>query len=64
MPSVKKQIGINLRRFLNLGSSGAPAGYDEFTDGVTTMRLGVVGGVLKLWYTDDGEVINEWKIET
>lgn len=44
-------------------SSGA-TDYDEFTDGVTTMRLGVVDGILKLWYTDDGEVINEWQIET
>lgn len=59
MPSVRCQIGINFKRRL----AGA-ADYDEFTDGVTAMRLGVVDGILKLWYTDDGEVINEWQIET
>jgi hypothetical protein len=45
-------------------TSGGPSSYDEFTDGVTTMRLGVVDGILKLWYTDTDEVINEWQIET
>ena len=53
-------IGVRHKR--KFGASGSD--FDEFTDGVTTMRLGVVGGVLKLWYTDDGEVINEWQIET
>ena len=54
-------IGVRHKRKFGIPTSDY---YDEFTDGVTTMRLGVVGGVLKLWYTDDGEVINEWQIET
>jgi hypothetical protein len=53
-------IGIRHKRRSGISWSD----FDEFTDGTTTMRLGVVDGILKLWYTDDGEVINEWQIPT
>lgn len=46
------------RRFLP--GSAVMGEYFELTDGVTTMRLGVINGALNLWYTDTNEVIVIW----
>jgi len=45
------------------GGSIRNAVLDKFTDGVTSMTLGVIDGVLSLWYTDTDEVIKQWTKE-
>jgi hypothetical protein len=53
-------IGCRHKRKFGISTSD----FDEFSDDVTTMRLGVIDGILKLWYTDTDEVIKTWQIET
>ena len=36
---------------------------DNFDDGVTYMTLGLIDGVLSLWYTATDEVIKTWDNE-
>jgi len=37
--------------------------FDQFDDGTTYMTLGLIDGVLSLWYTQTDEVINTWDNE-
>lgn len=34
--------------------------FENFSDGTTLMTLGVIDGVLSLWYTETDEVITTW----
>lgn len=53
-------IGLNLERFKVIGRRLA---FDNFSDGTTFMTLGIIDGVLSLWYTKTEEVIMQWSKE-
>ena len=53
-------IGIKLERS---GKTTQRAAFDEFSDGTTLITLGMISGVLSLWYTETDEVITTWDNE-